>query len=77
MATASLAQSQSSRADEMFIKEAMEGDLAEVSMGKLAQDKAQSEGAKNFGKMGAGPWRAFAKSPKQGAGARRHSARGA
>ena len=40
-----------SRADETFIKKAMEGDLAEVNMGKLAQEKAQSEGVKDFGKM--------------------------
>jgi putative membrane protein len=49
-----LAETQSTkanRADEMFIKEAMEGDLAEVNMGKLAQEKGQSEGVKNFGKM--------------------------
>jgi putative membrane protein len=53
-ATSALGQTQStksSKADEMFIKEAMEGDLAEVNMGKLAQDKAQSEEVKNFGKM--------------------------
>ena len=50
-ATSALAQTQStkSKADEMFIKEAMEGDLAEVNMGKLAQGKAQSEKVKNFG----------------------------
>jgi hypothetical protein len=29
-----------SKADQMFIKDAMEGDLAEVNMGKLAQEKA-------------------------------------
>jgi putative membrane protein len=53
-ASAALAETQgtkASRADEMFIKEAMEGDLAEVNMGKLAQEKAQSEGVKDFGKM--------------------------
>ena len=53
-ASAALAETQgtkASRADEMFIKEAMQGDLAEVSMGKLAQEKAQSEGVKDFGKM--------------------------
>ena len=51
-ATSALGQTQStksSKADEMFIKEAMEGDLAEVNMGKLAQGKAQSEKVKNFG----------------------------
>ena len=53
-ASAALAETQgtkASRADEMFIKEAMQGDLAEVNMGKLAQEKAQSEGVKDFGKM--------------------------
>lgn len=40
-----------SKADQMFIKDAMEGDLAEVKMGKLAQEKAQSQGVKDFGKM--------------------------
>ena len=51
---ASLAQAQNtkaSKADEMFIKDAMQGDLAEVNMGKLAQEKAQSQGVKDFGKM--------------------------
>ena len=53
-ASAALAETQvtkASRADETFIKEAMEGDLAEVNMGKLAQEKAQTEGVKDFGKM--------------------------
>jgi putative membrane protein len=53
-ASAALAETQgtkASRADEMFIKEAMQGDLAEVHMGKLAQAKAESEGVKDFGKM--------------------------
>ena len=53
-ASAALAETQgtkATKADEMFIKEAVEGDLAEVNMGKLAQEKAQSEGVKDFGKM--------------------------
>jgi putative membrane protein len=29
----------------------MQGDLAEMNVGKLAQEKAQSEGVKDFGKM--------------------------
>src|ERR1700747_1716816 len=29
----------------------MQGDLAEVKMGKLAQEKAQSQGVKDFGRM--------------------------
>jgi putative membrane protein len=39
------------KADEIFIKNAMQGDLAEVNMGKLAQEKAQSQDIKDFGKM--------------------------
>jgi putative membrane protein len=53
-ASAAIAQAQgmkASKADEMFIKDAMQGDLAEVNMGKLAQEKAQSQGVKDFGKM--------------------------
>jgi putative membrane protein len=53
-ASAALAETQGAKAnktDEVFIKEAMEGDLAEVNMGKLAQEKAQSQGVKDFGKM--------------------------
>jgi putative membrane protein len=49
---AALAETQTtkaSKADEIFIKEAMEGDLAEVSLGKLAQEKSQSQGVKEFG----------------------------
>jgi putative membrane protein len=34
-----------------FIKEAIEGNLAEVQMGELAQQKGQSDGVRNFGKM--------------------------
>jgi putative membrane protein len=40
-----------SKADVAFIKEAVQGDLAEVDMGKLAQEKAQSQAVKDFGKM--------------------------
>ena len=46
-ASAALSETQgtkASRADEMFIKEAMQGDLAEVNMGKLAQENAQARG---------------------------------
>ena len=48
-ATSALGQTQStksSKADEMFM-----GDLDEVNMAKPAQDKAQTEEVKNFGKM--------------------------
>lgn len=43
------------RADEAaskaFIAKAIEGNFAEVAMGKLAQKKGQSDGVKRFGKM--------------------------
>ena len=37
--------------DETFIKDAIEGNLAEVDMGKLAQEKGQSDAVKSFGQM--------------------------
>jgi len=40
-----------SRADQRFLKEAIEGDLAEVKMGELAQQKGQSDDVKQFGQM--------------------------
>jgi putative membrane protein len=40
-----------SRADQAFLKDAIEGDLAEVKMGELAQQKGQSEDVKQFGQM--------------------------
>ena len=51
LAIAAAQGTKASKADETFIKDAMQGDLAEVSMGKLAQEKAQSQGVKDFGKM--------------------------
>jgi putative membrane protein len=38
-------------ASQKFIKEAMEGNFAEVQMGELAQKKGQSDGVRSFGKM--------------------------
>ena len=38
-----------SKADQAFMKEAIQGDLAEVKMGQLAQQKGQSEDVKQFG----------------------------
>jgi putative membrane protein len=35
---------------EKFLKEAIEGNLIEVQMGELAQEKGQSEAARSFGK---------------------------
>ena len=40
-----------SRADQKFIKEAIEGNLAEVQMGQLAQKNGASQGVKDFGQM--------------------------
>jgi putative membrane protein len=37
------------QASQKFIKEAIEGNLAEVAVGKLAQEKGQSEGVRSFG----------------------------
>ena len=37
--------------DQTFIKDAIEGNLAEVQMGKLAQDKGQSDAVKSYGQM--------------------------
>src|SRR3954451_17416633 len=36
---------------ETFLKKAIEGNCAEVSMGDLAQKNGQSDGVKSFGKM--------------------------
>ena len=38
-------------ADQKFIKEAIEGNLAEIQMGQLAQQNGQSQGVKDFGQM--------------------------
>jgi putative membrane protein len=38
-------------ASQKFIKEVIEGNLAEVQMGELAQKKGQSDGVRSFGKM--------------------------
>jgi len=42
---------QADKASKTFIKNAIEGDIAEVNVGKLAQDKDQSQAAKDFGAM--------------------------
>jgi putative membrane protein len=39
------------KADQAFLTKAIQGNLAEVQMGKLAQEKGQSEGVKSFGQM--------------------------
>jgi putative membrane protein len=38
-------------ADQTFLNDAVESDLAEIQMGKLAQQKGQSQGVKDFGQM--------------------------
>jgi len=48
------AQPQPQKADkdsQSFIKNAIEGNIAEVDIGKLAQEKGKSDGVKKFGKM--------------------------
>jgi putative membrane protein len=38
-------------AGQKFIKEAIQGNLAEVAVGKLAQEKGKSDGVRSFGQM--------------------------
>jgi putative membrane protein len=40
-----------SKADQKFLMEGMQGDMAEVQLGKLAQQKGHSEDVKQFGQM--------------------------
>jgi putative membrane protein len=40
-----------SKQDQTFVTKAIEGNFAEIEMGKLAQDKAQSQELKDFGAM--------------------------
>src|SRR5215204_4816759 len=39
------------KTSQKFIKEAIEGNLAEVQIGQLAQQKGQSDGVKSFGQL--------------------------
>jgi putative membrane protein len=39
------------KADQLFLSKAIQGDLAEVKIGSLAQEKGQSDEVKQFGKM--------------------------
>ena len=41
--------SKASKADDSFLKEAMQGDMAEVKMGQLAQQKGANDNVKRFG----------------------------
>lgn len=47
----SAAASNGGRNDQRFITEAIQGDLSEVKMGKLAQEKGHADSVKQFGKM--------------------------
>ena len=42
--------SKGSKADDSFLKQAMQGDMAEVKMGQLAQQKGANDKMKQFGK---------------------------
>jgi putative membrane protein len=39
------------RASQKFLKEAIEGNFAEVQMGQLAQKQGSSDGVRSFGQM--------------------------
>src|SRR5258708_38321174 len=47
----SVAASAKDKPSEAFLKKAIEGNYAEVSLGDLAQTNGQSDGVKSFGKM--------------------------
>ena len=73
-ATGAIAQTkQADKDSQKFIKAAIQGDIAEVDVGKLAQEKGQSDAVKQYGAMlGEGPRRA----QKQGRAGRRPTRRG-
>ena len=49
---AAMAQSkQADKDSQKFIKEAIQGDIAEIDVGKLAQEKGQSDAVKQYGAM--------------------------
>ena len=52
LATAAVAQTrQADKASQKFIKAAIAGDIAEIDVGKLAQEKGQSDAVKQYGAM--------------------------
>jgi putative membrane protein len=52
LATAAVAQpKQADKDSQKFIKAAIQGDIAEIDVGKLAQEKGQSDAVKQFGAM--------------------------
>jgi len=48
-ATSGETASKASKADQAFLKEGIQGDMAEVKMGELAQQKGQGDSVKTFG----------------------------
>jgi putative membrane protein len=50
-ASAAFAQGKPDKDSQKFIKTAIEGNIAEVNVGKLAQEKGKSQAVKDFGKM--------------------------
>ncbi|HXZ46458.1 MAG TPA: DUF4142 domain-containing protein, partial [Pseudolabrys sp.] len=42
---------QASKQSQKFIKEAIQGDIAEIDVGKLAQEKGQNDAVKQYGAM--------------------------
>ena len=46
-----VAASAADKADQKFMENAIEGNLAEIQMGQLAQQKGQSEDVKSYGQM--------------------------
>jgi putative membrane protein len=42
-------ESKQSKASDMFMKQAMQGDMAEIQVGKLAQEKGEDQQVKDFG----------------------------
>ncbi len=50
-AWASSASLAADKASERFVRAAIEGNLAEIDVGKLAQDKGANDGVRNFGKV--------------------------
>ena len=52
-ATGAIAQTkQADKDSQKFIKAAIQGDIAEVDVGTLAQEKGQSDAVKQYGAMG-------------------------
>ncbi|MGE5158042.1 MAG: DUF4142 domain-containing protein [Gemmatimonas sp.] len=50
LAASAAPKAQLSKKDQHFMTEAIQGDLSEIKMGKLAQEKGQTDAVKQFGK---------------------------